>query len=375
MSDSAKAREDVLPELRPTRDLVAEIRTRIDIEDRGEIAGFGEEAQRAVAEFSDRVLRETMNKDAGPVGELLGDLLVKVEGLAPERLQELGLVDRLFGGAKRKVVRFKEQFGTVAAQVDRIAIELDRHRDGLRRDIVMLDSFYERNLEHLRLLEAHIEAGELYLADFEARELPGLEQAAARAKGSAESHIAAQRLNDIRQALERFRRRLHDLKLSRAVAQQSLPQIRLIQGGNETLIDKLQSSITTTIPTWKNQMTISLALHRQESALRLDRDVADATNAMLRRNAELLKTGALDLERQAQRGVVDVETLQETNRKLVETIAGVLEIQRGGHEKRRQAEQQLKRIEADLKQALTAAAEGEAPAAQGTSTADQGAAG
>lgn len=340
------------PEARPNADLVSEIRAAIDLDDRQSVAAFGEHAQRAVAEFADGVLRETMNKDAGPIGELLADMLGKVQGLAPDRLKEQGLVERLLGGSRRKVVRFKEQFGSVAAQVDRIAIELDRQRDGLRRDVAMLDQFYLRNLEHLRQLEAHIEAGERYLADYEARELPGLERAA-REAGAGESHLAAQRLNDARQAVERFRRRLHDLKLSRAVAQQSLPQIRLIQGGNETLIDKLQSSITTTIPTWKNQMTIALALHRQETALSLDREVADATNAMLRKNAEMLKTGSLELERQAQRGVVDIETLQETNRKLVETISGVLEIQRSGNQKRRQAEQQLQQIETELKQALT----------------------
>lgn len=348
------------PEARPNADLVSEIRDAIDLDDRESVAAFGEHAQRAVAEFADGVLRETMNKDAGPIGELLADMLAKVQGLAPDRLKEQGLVERLLGGTKRKVVRFKEQFGSVAAQVDRIAIELDRQRDGLRRDVAMLDQFYLRNLEHLRQLEAHIEAGERYMADYEARELPRLERAASEA-GAGESHLAAQQLNDARQAVERFRRRLHDLKLSRAVAQQSLPQIRLIQGGNETLIDKLQSSITTTIPTWKNQMTIALALHRQETALTLDREVADATNAMLRKNAEMLKTGSLELERQAQRGVVDIETLQETNRKLVETISGVLEIQRSGNRKRHEAEQQLRQIETELKQALTDASRGQAP--------------
>ncbi len=346
---------EVLPDARPADREVEAIRREIDLEDRSSVAGFGEHAQRAVAEFADGVLRETMNKDAGPVGELLADMLSKVQGLAPERLEEQGLVERLLGGTKRRVVRFKEQFGTVAAQVDRIAIELDRQRDALRRDVAMLDQFYARNLEHLRQLEAHIEAGEHCLADYEARELPKLEAAAAAAEGGG-STLAAQRLHDTRQAVERFRRRLHDLKLSRAVAQQSLPQIRLIQGGNETLIDKLQSSITTTVPTWKNQMTIALALHRQDQALRLDKEVADATNAMLRKNAEMLKSGSLELERQAQRGVVDVETLQETNRKLIETIQGVLEIQQSGNSKRQAAERELQRIEADLKAALSEAA-------------------
>lgn len=350
------------PEAKPADSLVSEIRRQIDIDDRGAVSDFGEQAQRAVAEFADGVLRETLSKDAGPIGELLSDLLSRVQGLAPDQLKEQGLLDKLLGSSKRKVVRFKEQFSTVAAQVDRIAIELDRQRDALRRDVLMLDGFYDKNLEHLRQLEAHIEAGELYLADFEARELPKLQQAARDAEGG-ESHLAAQRLNDTQQALERFRRRLHDLKLSRAVAQQSLPQIRLIQGGNETLMDKLQSSISTTIPTWKNQMTIALALQRQDLALNLDREVADATNAMLRKNAEMLKTGSIELERQAQRGVVDIETLQETNRKLVETISGVLEIQRSGNEKRHAAEQQLRQIETDLKQALTETAEGRAPKA------------
>ncbi|SMF23547.1 Uncharacterized conserved protein YaaN involved in tellurite resistance [Tistlia consotensis] len=363
-SQKQGAAPDLPPEAAPGDRLVAEIQAGIDLDDRGAVADYGEHAQRAVAEFADGVLRETLNKDAGPIGELLADMLAKVQGLAPDRLKDQGLVDRLLGGTRRKVVRFKEQFGSVAAQVDRIAIELDRQRDGLRRDVAMLDQFYKRNLEHLRQLEAHIEAGEHYLADYEAREVPKLEQAAQAAAGG-ESHLAAQRLNDARQAVERFRRRLHDLKLSRAVAQQSLPQIRLIQGGNETLIDKLQSSISTTIPTWKNQMTIALALHRQETALNLDREVADATNAMLRKNAEMLKTGSIELERQAQRGVVDIETLQETNRKLVETISGVLEIQRGGNAKRREAEQQLQQIERELKQALSAAADGGGDAAGG----------
>lgn len=342
---------------------VNRLKAEIDITDQAALLGFGDRAQREVSAYADRVLRDTMNSDAGDVGELLSDLLVKVRGLDPTTLGDLGVVDRLFGGLKRKVTRFKHRFENVAEQVDAVALELEKARDRLKRDIAMLDGLYDKNLEHLRMLEGYIVAGEEYLDEARASLVPKLEKEVEEAQEGAPAQIAAQRLRDASQALDRLERRIHDLKLSRMIAVQTMPQIRLMQAGDSTLADKLQTSMHTTIPTWKNQMTVALALYRQHGALALQKEVSETTNALLTKNAEQLRQGMGEIEAEAQRGIVDVETLAKVNDELIGTIADVLEIQHEGRERRRAAEAEMRRIEGELKETLVRASRGEDPAA------------
>lgn len=338
--------------LAPDPALVQRIRQEIRLDDRSALTTYGEEAQRGVAAFADTILRDTLNKDSGAVGDLLSDMIVKVNSLDPGTLGKAGLVERLWGGAKARFLRFRERFTSLAAQVDRIALELERRSDALRRDIAMLDGLFARNLTQMRDLEAYIVAGSEIVAEARRERLPALDGRAKAAGDGVEGQLVAQQAADLAQSVERLERKVHDLKLSRMIAMQTMPQIRLVQNGDAALVEKLQSAIATTIPTWKNGMTIALAIHRQDEALKLQREVSDTTNALLRANAERLRQGTAGIEREVQRGIVDVETLAHINRQFVETIDAVLAIQREGRARRQAAESELVRIEGELKRTL-----------------------
>ncbi len=338
--------------LAPDPALVERIRQEIRLDQRSSLTSYGDEAQRGVAAFADAILRDTMNKDSGAVGELLSDMIVKVNGLDPNSLTKAGFLDKLWGGAKARVVRFKEQFTSLAGQVDRIALELEKRSDGLKRDIAMLDGLFERNLTQMRDLEAYIVAGDAVVDEAKNERLPALQAKARSAGEGVDGQLLAQEAADLGQAVERLERKVHDLKLSRVIAMQTMPQIRLLQNGDAALVEKLQSSIATTIPAWKNGMTIALAIHRQGESLSLQREVANTTNAMLKANADKLRAGTAGIEREVQRGIVDIETLTHVNRQFVETIDEVLAIQREGRAKRQAAESELTRIEGELKSSL-----------------------
>lgn len=332
---------------------VAEIKQAIDITDSAAVLQFGAKVQAGIADFADGILRTVASKDSGIVGDTLADLLARVRGLDTESLgQGGGFLSRLFGTAQREVGKFLGRYEKVASQIDRIVLKLEEAKDQLLRDVVMLDMLFERNLENFRALNLHIKAGEDLLAETRATVLPALE-AAARDPDPALAQVNAQKLADARQALDRFEKKLQDLRLSKTVTLQTMPQIRLIQGNDTVLVEKIQSSILNTIPIWKNQMVIAISIARSQGALELQRDVTDTTNELLRKNAELLKQGTVGVAREAERGVVDIETLQGVNRDLISTIDEVLKIQAEGRDKRRQAEGELLKIEAELKDRLT----------------------
>ncbi|MEZ5787758.1 MAG: toxic anion resistance protein [Xanthobacteraceae bacterium] len=340
--------------IRPDPALIARLKGELQLSDSTRIATFGGEAQREVASFADAILRDTANRDSGPIGELITSMILSVNKLDPDSLRNASFLQRLFGGIKGKVIRFREEFQSLASQVDRISLELERNQDVLKRDVAMLDGLFNKSLNQLRFLEAYIVAGSERLDEEKRTRLVALEQQAAGTDGAA-GQLAAQKLNDFRQALDRLERRLHDLKLSRVMALQTLPQIRLIQNGNVALVEKLQSSLTQTIPAWKQQMTVALALHNQSEALELQRKVSDTTNEILRKNAEQLRTGTIGIEREVQRGIVDIETLAQVQRDFAATLNEVLAIQQEGRAKRLAAEQEMLRIEHELKATLTQA--------------------
>lgn len=222
---AAPGRESV-PGPDPT--LVQRIRQEIRLDDRSALTSYGEEAQRGVAAFADAILRDTMNKDSGVVGDLLSDLIVKVNGLDPASLNKARFLEKLWGGAKARLVRFKEQFSSLSAQVDRIALELERRSDGLKRDIAMLDGLYERNRAQMHDLEAYIVAGTAIVEEARREQLPALKSQAPAAGVGVEAQLLTQQASDLAQSLDRLERKVHDLKLSRTVAMQTMPQIRLI---------------------------------------------------------------------------------------------------------------------------------------------------
>ena len=312
---------------------------------------YGLPAQSRIATFADSLLGDVRNKDAGIGGEALGDLLKKVREIDVDALSAGGSAAAripLVGRFVDSFGRFAARYQKVATSLDRIVDSLERSRMGLLKDITVLDKMYDLNLEYLKQLDLYIAAGDQLLEELQTRRLP---EAEVEARAS-DDPMAAQRLADLQQAVARFERRLHDLKLTRMVAIQTAPQIRLIQGNDQNLVEKIQSSILTTIPLWKNQIVIAISLYRQQKALELQREVTDTTNELLTKNAELLHEGSVKVGREVERGVVDVETLKKVNDELVATIEETIQIQNEGRARRVQAEGEIAAMQHDLRQKL-----------------------
>jgi uncharacterized protein YaaN involved in tellurite resistance len=343
-----------VPAVQADASAVARIKTEIDISDRSRIVTFGDRAQRSVVEFADRILAQTQNRELGTTGKLLSDILGKARGLDPATLKDAGFFERLFSSAQARIARFSEQFGDVASQIDRVCVELDRNKEVLRRDIALLDDLYEQTREALGGLESHITAGKSFAEEFRRGKLAELEQTAkAQTNGSSDAMLAAQTYQDAVQALDRLEKRIFYLQQARQIGIQQLPQIRIVQSGDETLIENLQATTELTIPVWKQKMILLLGLNRQKSALELQKTVTDATNEMMRQASEMMKTQAIEIEKQSQRGIVDIETLEKTNRDLIDTISGVLTVQQEGRTKRAEIEQRMAQLTDELKSAMS----------------------
>ena len=334
---------------------VAGIKSEINISDRARIVTFGERAQRSVVEFADRILAQTQNREVGTTGKLLSDILAKARGLDPATLKDGGILARMFSSVEARLRRFAEQFGDVASQIDRVCVELDRNKEVLRRDIALLDDLYEQTKTALGDLDAHIAAGKGFAEEFRGGKLVELERAAKTQGGSSDTVLAAQTYQDAVQALDRLEKRVFYLQQARQVGIQQLPQIRIVQSGDETLIENLQATTELAIPVWKQKMILLLGLNRQKSALELQKTVTDATNEMMRQASEMMKTQAIEIEKQAQRGIIDIETLEKTNRDLIDTISGVLAVQEQGRNKRAEIEQRMAQLTDELKSAVSKA--------------------
>jgi len=344
-----------LPAVASDRSVIARIKSEIDISDRARIVTFGDRAQRAVVDFADRILSQTQNRELGTTGKLLSDILAKARRLDPAALKEGNFLTRMFSSMEARVRRFSEQFGTVASQIDRIAIDLDRNKEGLRRDIALLDELHEQTKTSIAGLDAHIAAGKAFADEFRAGKLTELEADAKAPSPGGDALIAAQTYQDAVQALDRLEKRLFYLQQARQIGIQQLPQIRIVQSGDETLIENLQATTELTIPVWKQKMILLLGLNRQQSALELQKIVTDATNEMMRQASEMMKAQSIDIEKQSQRGIVDIETLEKTNRDLLDTISGVLDVQARGRQKRAEVEQRMAQLTEELKVALSKA--------------------
>lgn len=332
---------------------VRDIKAGLDLTDSAQVLQFGGKVQASIAEFADGILKTVAAKDSGAAGEALADLMAKVRDLDADALsKKSSFLGRLFGTAKNEIASFLGRYEKVSTQIDRIVLKLEETKDQLLRDVVMLDMLFERNRDNFKALNLHIRAGEELLAETRASLLPALE-AAANDPDPALAQINAQKLNDARQAIDRFEKKLQDLRLSKTVTLQTMPQIRLIQSNDTVLVEKIQSSILNTIPIWKNQMVIAISIARSQGALELQRKVTDTTNDLLKKNAELLKQGTIGVAQEAERGIVDIETLQAVNRDLISTIDEVIKIQTEGRAKRQAAEGELVKIETELKQRLT----------------------
>lgn len=326
--------------------MVEEFAAKIDVMDSQLVLQYGAAAQKNVAGFSENALESIRSKDLGEVGEALSQLVVELKGFGQEE-EKKGLFG-LFKKAGSKLETMKAQYAKVETNVDKIVQQLEQHQLTLLKDVAMLDQMYELNLKYYKELTMYILAGKRRLEDIRARELPAL-RAKAEASGAQED---AQAYNDLAQMCERFEKKLHDLELTRVISIQMGPQTRLLQNNDTLMVEKIQSSLVNTIPLWKSQMVLALGLEHSRQATAAQSAVTEMTNELLKKNAEMLKLGTVETAREAERSIVDVETLQHTNQQLIATLDEVLAIQRQGAEKRRAAEAELGRIEGELKQKL-----------------------
>ncbi len=336
------------------REKIEKIKKDINLSEGNMAVQYGVGTQARLSDFADGVLAEIRAKDAGYVGNMLTDLLMSVKKLEIGELQgESGFLASLplIGGMFDKFKRFMAEYDNLSGQIEKITDRLDEARIGLLRDITFLDGLFEKNVGHFRELGIFIQAGEEKLAEFRETLIPSIK---AKADVSGDP-LDAQKYDDLAKAVNRFEKRIYDLKLSRTVSLQTMPQIRLVQAGNQELAEKIQSSILNTIPLWKNQIVLAISLMRQKNMLELQKEVNNTTNELLRNNAELLKQGSVEIARESERGIVDMETLQKVNADLISTIEEVIRIQQDGRIKRKAAEQELLKIESDLKQKMALA--------------------
>ncbi|MGI5936198.1 MAG: toxic anion resistance protein [Oscillospiraceae bacterium] len=326
---------------------VREFAKQIDVTDTNMVLNYGAAAQKNVSEFSSAALSNVRSKDLGQVGDMLSALVVELQGFNFSEEEKKGLMG-LFRKTKNKIATLKAHYDKVQINVDKITEALDNHWRVLTKDIAMLDKMYEMNLAYNKELSMYIIAGKLRLEELRQTELPRLQEKA-RQSGLPED---AQAANDFANMLGRFEKRLHDLELTRMISIQMSPQIRMIQNNDSLMAEKIQTSIVNTIPLWKSQMVLALSMYHSQQAMSAQREVSNLTNELLRRNAEALRQGSVDVAREAERGIVDLETLKHTNEELIKTLEEVRQIQEEGRTRRAEAEAELGRIEGELKQKL-----------------------
>lgn len=326
---------------------VAEIRKGIDLTDSNVLVQYGIGAQRDIQNFSDSILQKVQVKDSGHTGELLADLSDQVRSMHVDDLLNANKVP-ILGSLLHSLRKFAQRYETVEVQVDRISNELEKDRMTMIRDITMFDTMYDMNIDHFRSLQVYIKAGEEEIADIRANTLPRLRQEAEQ-KGDP---MSAQVVKDYEENVNRFEKKIHDMKISKTIAMQTAPQIRLIQNNDRLLVDKIQTAILQTIPLWKNQIVLAIGLERQEKVLKSQQQITETTNKLLEANSQLLHQNTVETMKESEKGLADIETLKKVNDELIATIYDSIRIQQEGHEARVNAEKELIQIEGQLKQAL-----------------------
>ena len=326
---------------------VKEFAEKIDILNTEQVMNYGSAAQKNITEFSDAALNSVRTKDLGEVGDMLSDLVIELKGLNFDP-EEKKCLRGLFKKTSQNLASLKAQYDKAEVNVDKIVESLETHEITLMKDISMMDKMYERNQEYMKELTMYILAGKIKIEHLRSVELPEI-QAKARQSGLPED---AQAANDFANMIGRFEKKIHDLELTRTISIQMSPQIRMIQNNDTLMAEKIRSSIVNTIPLWKSQMVMALSLHHSEQAMKAQREVTDVTNELLTKNAQALHQGSVSIAREAERGIVDLETLKKTNQELIATLDEVRQIQDDGRARRAQAEEELGRIEGELKQKL-----------------------
>ncbi|MCQ2454363.1 MAG: toxic anion resistance protein [Clostridia bacterium] len=319
----------------------------IDVTNPDHVMLYGADAQKKISAFSDTVLNNVKNKDTGEVGDMLTKLIVELKGFDASLERPKGLRG-LFFNARAQLAAVQTKYEAVSTNVETISSALQSHQVQLLKDVAMFNRLYEMNLTYFRELSMYIAAGEMRLQSIRENELATLLKKAAETNDP----MDAQAAKDLADQCDRFEKKLYDLKLSRTVSLQTAPQIRLLQNNNALLVERIQSTLVNTLPLWKNQMVLSIGMQHSQEAMKAQRAVTDTTNELLKRNAETLKMGTLETAKEAERGIIDIETLTKTNQDLIDTITEVQRIQKEGREQRMAAEKKLQEMENELKKKI-----------------------
>lgn len=336
---------EVIPE--ENRAKAYQLAEQIDPRNHQAMITYGTQAQGKLLSFSHTMLEHVQKKDIGEVGEIISDLMKRLDEVNPDELKDgkPSFFGRMFGKISNSLQEVLSKYQKTGAQIDRISVKLDRSKNVLLSDIKLLEQLYETNKEYFHALNVYIAAGEIKLEELHQKTIPEMKRVAAETN----DQMKVQEVNDMIQFADRLDKRLYDLKLSREITIQSAPQIRLIQNTNQALVEKIQSSIMTAIPLWKNQVAIALTLIRQRHAVEAQKKVSQTTNELLLKNAEMLKTNTIETAKENERGLVDIETLKKTQENLITTLEETMRIQEEGRHKRRLAEQELANMENDLR--------------------------
>lgn len=329
------------------RKAIADFVGKLDVTNPDHVLLFGADAQKKIADFSDTALDAVKTQDTGEVGNMLINLVTELKGFEADTEEPKGL-KKLFSKPTDAVERMKARYTKVSGNVENIADSLENYQAQLLKDVAMFDRLYDQNSDYFHQLTLYIIAGEEKLQQVREGELKEMQDKAAKS-GDA---MDAQQANDLAAQCDRFEKKLHDLKLTRQVAMQMAPQIRLLQNNDSLLVERIQSTLSNTLPLWKSQMVLALGLHHSQQALKAQTAVTNMTNELLKKNAEALKMGTVETAKEAERGIIDIETLVQTNQSLIDTINEVMTIQQEGRTKRIEAEKTMAQMETELKQKL-----------------------
>lgn len=319
--------------------------SKIDVFDSTQVLQFGAQSQAKISEFSDQVLEDVKTKNTGDAGKLLADLVAEIKSFDGAIGSEPKGLGKLFTNAKREIDKLIAKYSKIENNIDTIEKGLEKDKITMLKDVAIFDDMYEKNLDYFKEISLYIIAGEKKLDELRNVVLPELQK---KAQESGEQ-IDAQKVSDMENTINRFEKKIYDLKTTRIISIQMAPQIRLLQNNEAELVEKIQSSITNTIPLWKNQMVLALGISNAKKALKNQQAVSNLTNEMLKKNSETLKQGSIDIAKESEKAIVDVETLKKTNADIIETLDAVIEIHKNGRIKRQEAEAELQNIEKELK--------------------------
>lgn len=326
---------------------IEEFNSKIDVSDATQVLQYGSSAQEKISKFSDSILEDVKTKNTGEVGDLLSNLVSQIKSFDSDIStgSKKGIFNKLFNNAKKEVDFIIAKYSKIEKNIDTIETGLEKDKLQMLKDISIFDTMYEKNLEYFKEISLYIIAGERKIEELRNKVLPELRE---KAEKSGEQ-LDIQKVNDMENMINRFEKKIYDLKTTRIISIQMAPQIRLLQNNEAELVEKIQSSITNTIPLWKNQMVLALGINNAKKALKTQQDVSKLTNEMLVKNSETLKQGSIDIAEESEKAIVNIETIKKTNADLIETLDKVIEIHKNGRIKRQEAEKELESIEKELK--------------------------